>query len=121
MRVMRMGFKRGDVHLVNFNPSKGTEAGKIRPALILQTDDLNDVNHPSSIVIPFTTRVIANAKPLRFNIAPRDALKQSSDLMLDQPRAIDNQRITSDPLTSLSEFEMAIVERYMKIILGFET
>ena len=30
-----MGFKRGDVHLVNFNPSKGTEAGKVRPALIV--------------------------------------------------------------------------------------
>ena len=26
-----MGFKRGDVHLVNFNPSKGTEAGKNSP------------------------------------------------------------------------------------------
>jgi mRNA interferase MazF len=117
---MQMGFKRGDVHLVNFNPSKGTEAGKIRPALILQSNDLNDVNHPSSIVIPFTTQVIANAKPLRLNIAPRDTLQQSSDLMLDQPRAIDNQRITSEPLTSLSEFEMATVERYMKIILGFE-
>lgn len=36
-----MGFKRGAVHLVNFNPSKGTEAGKIRPALILQTNELN--------------------------------------------------------------------------------
>ncbi|GDX84529.1 hypothetical protein LBMAG43_05710 [Methylococcaceae bacterium] len=104
-----MGFKRGDVHLVNFNPSKGTEAGKIRPALILQTNDLNNVNHPSSIVIPFTTQIIADAKPLRSNIAPRGLLKQSSDLMLDQPRAIDNQRITSEPL-----------EQYMKIILGFE-
>ncbi len=38
-----MGFKRGDIYLVNFNPSKGTEAGKIRPALILQCDDLNDI------------------------------------------------------------------------------
>ena len=116
-----MGFKRGAVHLVNFNPSKGTEAGKIRPALILQTNELNDVNHPSSIVIPFTTQVIANAQPLRLNIAPRDGLKQASDLMMDQPRTIDNQRITSKALTSLSDVEMAIVERYMKIILGFET
>jgi mRNA interferase MazF len=114
-----MGFKHGDVHLVNFNLSKGTEAGKIRPALILQTNDLNNVNHPSSIVIPFTTQIIADAKPLRSNIAPRGLLKQSSELMLDQPSAMDNQRITFEPLTSLSEFEMAIVEQYMKIILGF--
>jgi mRNA-degrading endonuclease toxin of MazEF toxin-antitoxin module len=40
--------------------------------------------------------------------------------MIDQARAIDNQRITSEPLTSLSESEMATIERYMKIILGFE-
>jgi len=43
-----MAFKRGDIHLINFNPSKGTEAGKIRPALILQSDDLNKADHPSS-------------------------------------------------------------------------
>ncbi len=115
-----MGFKRGDVHLVNFNPSKGTEAGKIRPALIVQCNDLNDVDHPSTVVLPLTTQVHANAQPLRFNLAVRDALNQSSDVMIDQARAIDNQRIMSEPLTSLSEWEMATVERYMKIILGFE-
>ncbi|MEI6269770.1 MAG: type II toxin-antitoxin system PemK/MazF family toxin [Methylococcaceae bacterium] len=115
-----MGFKRGDVHLVNFNPSKGTEAGKIRPALIVQCNDLNDVGHPSTLVLPLTTQVHVNAQPLRFNLAARDALNQSSDIMIDQARAIDNQRITSEPLTSLSESEMAMIERYMKIILGFE-
>ena len=115
-----MGFKRGDVHLVNFNPSKGTEAGKIRPALIVQCNDLNDVNHPSTVVLPLTTQVHSNAQPLRFNLAAREALNQTSDVMIDQARAIDNQRITSQPLTSLSAEEMATIERYMKIILGFE-
>lgn len=115
-----MGFKRGDVHLVNFNPSKGTEAGKIRPALIVQCNDLNEVGHPSTVVLPLTTQVHANAQPLRFNLAAREALNKSSDVMIDQVRAIDNQRITSEPLTSLSEGEMATIERYMKIILGFE-
>ncbi|MDP2903351.1 MAG: type II toxin-antitoxin system PemK/MazF family toxin [Methylovulum sp.] len=115
-----MGFKRGNVHLVNFNPSKGTEAGKIRPALILQANALNDADHPSTLVLPLTTQIHANAQPLRFNLAARDALNQASDVMLDQARAIDNQRITSEPLTSLSEGEMATIERYMKIILGFE-
>ena len=115
-----MGFKRGDVHLVNFNPSKGTEAGKIRTAVILQCNDLNDADHPSTIVLPLTTQVYDNAQPLRFNLAAREALNQSSDVMIDQPRAIDNQRITSEPLTSLSDLEMATIERYMKILLGFE-
>ena len=77
-----MGFKRGDVHLVNFNPSKGTEAGKIRPALIVQCNDLNDVNHPSTVVLPLTTQVHSNAQPLRFNLAAREALNQTSDVMI---------------------------------------
>ena len=47
-----MGFKRGDVHLVNFNPSKGTEAGKIRPALIVQCNGLNDYLFDITIINP---------------------------------------------------------------------
>ena len=114
-----MGFKRGDVHLVNFNPSKGTEAGKIRPAVILQSDYLNNVNHPSTIVIPLTTQIIANSTPLRLTLLARDKLKKDSDIMLDQPRTIDNQRITSEPLTHLSKSELFRLEDYMKILLGF--
>ncbi|MFZ2727486.1 MAG: type II toxin-antitoxin system PemK/MazF family toxin [Methylococcaceae bacterium] len=115
-----MGFKRGDIHLVNFNPSKGTEAGKIRPAVILQSNYLNDAAHPSTIVIPLTTQIIPKASPLRLTIIARDKLQQTSDIMLDQPRAIDNQRITSEKLTSLFETELTVLENYMKIILGFE-
>jgi len=115
-----MGFKRGDMHLVNFNPSKGTEAGKIRPAVILQSNYLNDEEHPSTIVIPQTTQIIAKANPLRLTITTRDKLQQDSDIMIDQPRAIDNQRITSEKLTSLSELELATLEEYMKIILGID-
>jgi mRNA interferase MazF len=113
-----MGFKRGDVHLVNFNPSKGTEAGKIRPAVIVQSNYLNEVAHPSTIVMPLTTQLI-DASPLRLRLKARDKLQQSSDVMIDQARAIDNQRITSEPLTSLSDKELEILEKYMKIVLGF--
>jgi len=113
-----MVFKRGDIHLINFNPSKGTEAGKIRPALILQCDDLNKADHPSTIVLPMTTQRTVGTNPLRLTLKARDKLQQDSDIMIDQPRAIDNQRITSEPLTTLSKTEMTTVEQYMKIILG---
>ena len=85
-----------------------------------QCNYLKDADHPSTIVLPLTTQVNANTQPLRFSLAAREALNQSSDVMIDQPRAIDNQRITSEPLTSLSELVMATIERYMKIMLGFE-
>ena len=111
-------FKRGQVYLVNFNPSKGSEAGKIRPALLIQTDDLNDIAHHSTIVLPLTTAISDNAWPLRYRIKARDRLNKDSDIMLDQPRAVDNRRITSEKLTQLNEREILTIEEGMKIILG---
>jgi mRNA-degrading endonuclease toxin of MazEF toxin-antitoxin module len=54
-------------------------------------------------------------------VSARNKLRADSDLMLDQIRSIDNRRITGDALTSLSVREMAEVEEYLKITLGFET
>ncbi len=112
-----MGFKRGAIYLANFNPSKGTEPGKIRPCLVIQSDLLNDANHPSTTVVPLTSQLIDNAAPLRFRIAARDELRRDSDVMIDQTRTIDNKRITSEPLTALTDKELTAVEEYLKIIL----
>ena len=113
-----MGFKRGRVHLANFNPSKGTEPGKIRPCLIVQSDLLNEVDHPSTTVVPLTTKLIDDAAPLRFRIMARDKLRFDSDVMVDQARIIDNRRIDNEPITTLTEKELAEVEEYLKLVLG---
>jgi mRNA interferase MazF len=113
-----MGFKRGEVRLANLNPSRGTEAGKIRPCIVLQSDLLNEADHTSTTVIPLTTRLIDAAAPLRFRIARRDNLQADSDAMIDQVRTIDNRRFTGEPLTALSAGEMAEIEEYLKIVLG---
>jgi mRNA interferase MazF len=116
---MPMGFKRGAIHLANFNPSKGTEAGKIRPCLIVQSDLLNDAGHPSITVLPMTTQLIEDAAPLRLRIKARASLPADSDVMIDQIRTIDNERITSDTLLRLTENEMTVIEEYLRIALGF--
>jgi mRNA interferase MazF len=115
---MPTGFRRGEVRLANFNPSKGTEAGKIRPCIILQSDLLNDAEHPSTTVIPLTSRLVDGAAPLRFRIAGRNQLKEDSDAMIDQVRTIDNRRLTGEPLARLAPGELAEVEEYLKIVLG---
>ena len=114
---MPMGFRRGEIRLANFNPSKGTEPGKIRPCLIIQSDLLNAIDHPSTTVIPLTSRLIDDAAPLRIRIAARDQLRSDSDLMLDQSRTIDNKRISGEPLTALTEGELADVAEYLQIVL----
>jgi len=113
-----MGCKRGEIRLANFNPSKGTEAGKTRPCLVMQSDLLNDADHPSTTVIPLTSRVLSGAAPLRFRVKARGSLKGDSDLMIDQVRTIDNRRLTGEVLTSLTGRELVEVEEYLKISLG---
>lgn len=115
-----MAFRRGRIHLANFNPARGTEPGKIRPCLIIQSDYLNEAEHPSTTVIPLTTRILDGAAPLRLRIQARDRLQADSDIMIDQPRTIDNRRITDPPLTTLTVTELAEVEEYVGIVLGLE-
>jgi mRNA interferase MazF len=113
-----MGCSRGEVRLASFSPSKGTEAGKIRACLILQSDLLNEAGHPSATVIPLTSRVLDETAPLRFRIGRRDNLQEDSDVMIDQVRTIDNRRFTGEALTRLTSAEIAEIEEYLKIVLG---
>jgi len=120
MRQMPMACKRGGIYLANFNPSKDTEPGKIRPCIVMQSNLLNEAGHPSTTVIPLTTLLIEDAAPLRYRMVARDGLESDSDMMLDQTRTIDNRRITSELLTFLTEQEISEVEAYWRIVLGLD-
>jgi len=120
MRQMLMAYKRGGIYLANFNPSKGTEPGKIRPCLIMQSDLLNEAGHPSTTLIPLTSQSIQDAAPLSYRIAAREGLESDSDIMLDQTRTIDNRRISSNMLTILTEKEISDVEAYWRIVMGLD-
>ena len=93
MSVVGFTIRRGWVYLADLNPRHGTEAGKTRPVLVLQTDALNDV-HPSTIVCPLTTHVQPTASLLRVHLKRGQAgLNHDSDIMVDQVRAIDVRRL----------------------------
>jgi mRNA interferase MazF len=115
-----MTHKRGAIYLANLNPSQGTEPGKTRPCLVIQSDLLNEVGHPSTTVLPMTSRLLPNAMPLRINIPPRDNLTAESQIQVDQSRTIDNRRFASGTLTELSEQELIQVEECLKIVLGLD-
>jgi mRNA interferase MazF len=120
MLPMPMAYKRGGIYLANFNPSRGTEPGEIRPCIVMQNNLLNDVEHPSTTILPLTTQLIEDAAPLRYRLTSRDGLEYDSDVMLDQTRTIDNRRISGDMLTNLSEQEMGKIELYWRIVLDLE-
>ncbi len=115
-----MACKRGGIYLANFNPSKGTEPGKVRPCIVMQSNLLNEVGHPSTTVIPLTAQLLEDAAPLRYRVAARDGLTSDADVMLDQTRTIDYRRISSDMLTLLNEQEISELEAYWRIVSGLD-
>lgn len=113
--------ERGEVWIANLNPRRGTEPGKSRPVLILQAQALIDAGHPSTIVIPLTSRLIGDAEPLRIRLASIGRLRKPSDLLVDQIRAIDNERLKTGPIARISQPTMLRVESAIRDVLGLAT
>jgi len=87
-----MTISKFHVYTADLNPKFGTEPGKTRPVVVVQTNLLND-EHPSTIICPVTTRVQPKARILRVHLKKGEAgLKKDSDIIVDQIRAIDNRR-----------------------------
>ena len=103
-----------EIWLANMNPSKGTEVGKVRPVVIVQTDLLNDF-HPSLIVSPLTTNVNKGIKLLRVHVGKK-YLEAESDLLVDQLTAIDKKRLIKK-LGKLNETQIEKLRENLRIVL----
>jgi len=111
--------ERGEIWLADLNPPRGTEPGKTRPVLIVQAQALLDAGHPSTYVIPLTTRLADDAEPLRIRIPAAGRLPRDSDLLMDQLRAIDNRRLVRGPLLRLTPSRMRHVLAALSQLLDF--
>ena len=88
-----MKAKQFEIWIADLNPTIGTEPGKIRPVIIVQTDLLNK-HHSSSIICPITTNVQKESEILRVHLKKGSCgLNEACDIMIDQVRAIDNKRL----------------------------
>lgn len=87
-----MRIRRGLLYLADLSPRRGTESGKVRPVLVIQTDLLNDAQHPSTWVLPCTTRL--SGENLLRVLLPRGIAgnREDCEVMMDQSRSIDNRR-----------------------------
>ena len=103
-----MGLNRGDICLVNFNPAKGGEIGKLRPAIILSENDDNEVLE-TVIVIPLSTVIEPDALPFRYTITKREKLEQNSDACINEIRALSKTRF-KEKLATLKAEELNIIQ-----------
>ncbi len=104
-----MKVRHGYIYLADLNPRQGTEPGTVRPVIVIQTDYLNEIDHPSSWILPCTTRVVGE-NVLRV-VLPKKIAGNNEDceVMIDQSRSIDNQRFKKEvgkiPSTILKEIK----------------
>ncbi len=114
-----MKIKQFDIWTADLNPQIGTEPGKVRPVLIVQTDLLNSL-HPSTIICPITTNIVKESDILRVHLKKGISnMQKPSDLMIDQIRAIDNKRFVQKIGELPNDIRKTVVEN-LKIILDLE-
>ena len=95
--------KRGDIYLTDFNPAKGGEIGKLRPAIVLSGEEECKAL-ATVIVIPLSTTLVDDAKPYRRRITKREKLKTDSDACIYEIRALSKTRL-KEKVAELSRAE----------------
>ncbi len=115
-----MSIKQFDIWIADLNPKIGTEPGKTRPVMVVQTNLLNKIPHPSTIVCPITTNVKKGSDILRVHLKKGMAnLHKDCDIMLDQIRAIDNKRLIKK-VGSLPNDLIELVKENILIVIDLE-
>lgn len=114
-----MQIKQFEIWIADLNPQIGTESGKTRPVLAVQTNLLNKIPHPSTIVCPMTTNIKKEADILRVHLKKGTAnIHQDCDIMIDQVRAIDNNRLINK-VGDLPKDIIELVKENLMIVLDF--
>ena len=114
---------RGEVWAVDFEPqTHRQEPGKKeRPALVIQTNALNTVGHPTTIVIPGTSNVESLSPednfPLRVRVQKTGDLRYDTDLLIDQIRALSNARLRFR-YCALGANHLKRVEEALRLLTG---
>jgi len=79
--------KRGEVYLVNLDPTIGSEVQKTRPCLIVSPDEMNQYIK-TIIIAPMTTKKRSYKSRVEINFQGN-----RGQVMLDQIRTIDKKRL----------------------------
>ena len=98
--------RRGEVHLVSLDPTRGSEIRKTRPCVVVSPDELN-VHLRTYLVAPLTTG--SHAYPFR---VPCRFRGRSGHVVLDQVRAVDRERLVG----RLGRLSPRALERSLQVL-----
>jgi len=108
--------KRWHLYVVDLEPRVGTKPGKQRPCLAVQPSEFSEAGLQSTVILPLTTKVIADAYPLRVRIPGGTCgIAQDSDAIVDQILAWDNSLFRKE----LGLLPEALQEQVKQALLNF--
>jgi mRNA interferase MazF len=109
--------KRGEIWLVNWNPSRSSEQAGKRPALIIQ-NDIGNEKAPTTIVAAISSSV--KLYPMNVKIEAKESgLKKTSMVKTSQILTISKLRLEKK-LGKLSKEKMEQIDQAIKLSLGIK-
>ncbi len=109
--------KRGEIYLVNFDPTMGREIKKTRPAVVIQNDISNrysEITIVAAISSKFGPKLYPTEVPIR---AGEAGIQIDSVVLLNQVRSIDQKRMVKR-IGRVSGPTLKRIERAIAISLG---
>jgi mRNA interferase MazF len=109
---------RGEIYLVEFDPTRGHGIKKTRPALVIQ-NDIGNRHSAITIVAAITSKLSPKPYPIEVIVQPSypNGLSLVSAIHLDQLRSIDRELLVKR-LGVIDQVTMRKVETAIEISLG---
>jgi mRNA interferase MazF len=109
--------KRGEIWLLDWSPSRGSEQAGFRPALVIQTDAANtNPAYPNTIVLAISTK----GKPVPFHVAVKpnrgNGLTDVSFVKCEQVLTVAKERLVRR-LGAVDEGELQQINRAVRLVL----
>ena len=108
--------RRGDLVLVNLDPSGGSEANKTRPAVLVSNDRANRTS-PVVTIVPITSNTAQVYSFQVFLPHGESGLDEDSKAQAEQIRTVDRRRV-SRLLGHLNDAQMQQVDAALRLHLG---
>lgn len=114
-----MELRRGDVVIVELDPTKGSEQQGTRPCLVVQ-NDVGNANAPTTIVAPFTTSFTeGELYPFEVLIEAEDGPHRDDSVALcNQMRTVSIEHRILESLGSIADSRLADVDTALEYSLG---
>ena len=115
-----MKVRRGDIVIVELDPTEGSEQRGTRPCLVVQ-NDIGNENAPTTIVVPFTTSRGDKLYPFEvFVSADECPLREDSVALCSQIRTVSIEHRITDNIGSIPDDRLQEVDIALEYSLGLK-